>query len=83
MNGHVGMGSDGFEEVHEGNGNGIRSIEGEMLFAELKESVVSNNMIGKEDSRKVSYESEGKKSEIAYMLIQKADRKWAQCPGYS
>ena len=77
MNGHVGVVSDGFEEVHGGNGYGSRNIEGEMLleFAEARQLVVLNTMFRKDDAKKVTYESGGNKSQIDYMLVRKVDRK--------
>src|SRR5260221_512039 len=76
MNGHVGSRSDGFEDVHGGNGFGIRNVEGEMLleFACAMELVVANTWFKKEDSKKVTYDSGGCRTVVDYVLVRKSDR---------
>src|SRR5260221_942362 len=76
MNGHVGATSDGFEDVHGGNGFGIRNVEGEMLleFACAMELVVANTWFKKEDSKKVTYDSGGCRTVVDYVLVRKSDR---------
>jgi hypothetical protein len=70
MNGHVGAGSHGFEGMH-----GIRNAEGEMLeFADAMGLAVCNTWFTKKDSQKVTYESDGCKTAVDYMLIRRDER---------
>ena len=79
MNGHVGIETDGFEGIHDGNGYGKRNKEGEMLleFATAMELVVCNTFFTKRDTKKITYASgEGESmttSEIDYFLVRKKD----------
>jgi hypothetical protein len=75
MNGHVGQNSDGFEKEHGGKGYGKRNTEGEMLleFAMAMDLVVCNTFFVKQDTKKITYESGGNKTQIDYILVKRKD----------
>ena len=49
MNAHVGVGKDGFEDVHGGYGFGVHNMEGEMLleFADAMDLTIANTWFKK------------------------------------
>ncbi|KAK3893379.1 hypothetical protein Pcinc_002812 [Petrolisthes cinctipes] len=77
FNGHVGKTSDGFEEVHEGNGYGERNTEGERIleFGFAMDMLVANTVFKKRESHLVTYESGTAKTQVDYLLVRKKDRK--------
>src|SRR5437867_6890143 len=76
FNGHVGEFAEGYEGVHGGKGYGKRNEEGEMLveFALSRDMVIANTLFDKDVSMKVSYESDGCKTVVDYILIRKIHR---------
>ncbi|KAK3856635.1 hypothetical protein Pcinc_037055 [Petrolisthes cinctipes] len=77
FNGHVGKTSDGFEEVHGGNGYGERNTEGERIleFGFAMDMLVANTVFKKRESHLVTYESGTAKTQVDYLLVRKKDRK--------
>ena len=77
MNGHVGAASDGFEGIHGGFGYGTRNTEGEMLLelADAMDLVVANTWFKKGEKQLVTFEWDGCKTVVDYILVPKSDRK--------
>ncbi|KAK3893367.1 hypothetical protein Pcinc_002801 [Petrolisthes cinctipes] len=76
FNGHVGKTSDGFEEVHEGNGYGERNTGERILeFGFAMDMLVANTVFKKRESHLVTYESGTAKTQVDYLLVRKKDRK--------
>ncbi|KAK3896219.1 hypothetical protein Pcinc_000141 [Petrolisthes cinctipes] len=77
FNGHVGKTSDGFGEVHGGNGYGERNTEGERIleFGFAMDMLVANTVFKKRESHLVTYESGTAKTRVDYLLVRKKDRK--------
>ena len=65
FNCHVGTSADGFDGVHGGKGYGARNAEGEMLLelAAAMELYVVNTWFQKEETKIVTYESDGMKTQ--------------------
>ena len=78
FNGHVGRLIEGFEGVHGGNGIGERNAEGRLLleFCDGKELCVANTWFKKEEKRKVTFSAGGNETEIDFVLVGKASRKY-------
>ena len=77
FNGHVGKQSEGYEDVHGGNGIGERNVEGKMLeFCDEKELCVANTWFRKWEKRKVTYSTGGNEWEIDFVLVGKGNRKY-------
>ena len=77
LNGHVGVATDGFEDVHGGRGYGDRNEEGQAIleFAAAKELAVVNTWFQKREQHLVTYESGGRRTQIDYFLTRKHKRK--------
>ena len=77
MNGHVGAASDGFEGIHGGFGYGVRNTEGEMLLelADAMDLVVANTWFKKGEKQLVTFEWDGCRTVVDYILVPKSDRK--------
>ncbi|XP_057306130.1 uncharacterized protein LOC130644510 [Hydractinia symbiolongicarpus] len=77
FNGHVGKSSEGYRGVHVGYGFGSRNKEGERLleFGMATDMVVCNTSFSKRQSRLITYESGGCKTQIDYFLVRKSDKK--------
>ena len=83
LNGHVGNTADmkvGYEGVHGGFGYGNRNSEGERIleFCDATNMVVANTLFKKRDSRLVTYQSGNSSSQIDYILVRKAHRKFVK-----
>ncbi|EYC28674.1 hypothetical protein Y032_0007g3350 [Ancylostoma ceylanicum] len=70
FNGHVGQDRKGFERVHGGRGFGRRNQEGERIveLAEAHDLAIASTFFIKRESQKITYCSEGRQSEIDYIL---------------
>ena len=78
FNGHVWKQSEGYGNVHEGNGIGERNVEGKMLleFCDEKELCVANTWFRKGETGKATYSAGGNESEIDFVLVGKGSRKY-------
>ena len=78
FHGHVWKQSEGYEDVHGGNGIGERNVEGKMLleFCDEKELCVANTWFRKREKRKVTYSAGGNELEIDFVLVGKGNRKY-------
>ena len=78
FNGHVSKSIDGFEGVHGGSGFGsLRNLEGEVLleFAQIPHSlVITNTCFTKMNSKKITNDSDGNRSEVDYILVRTCQR---------
>ena len=80
LNGHVGKTADGYEGVHGGFGYGNRNPEGERIleFCDATNMVIANTLFRKRDSRLVTYQSGNSSSQIDYILVRDAHRKFVK-----
>ena len=76
LNCHVGANADGFEDVHGGNGFGLRNVEGEMVLelAHALDLIVANTWFTKEESKKITCESGGSRTVVDYVLVRRRER---------
>src|SRR5579864_5301661 len=76
LNCHVGVNADGFEDVHGGNGFGLRNVEGEMVleFVHALNLILANTWFTKAESKKITYESSGSKTIVDFVLVRRRDR---------
>ena len=74
-NGHVGADDDGFDEVHGGQGFGVRNAEGVTIleFALANDLRVGNTWFKKRDSYLITYSSGDYKTQIDYILFHNFD----------
>ena len=77
LNGHVGSEIDGYEGVHGGFGFGKRNEEGEMTLetADALNLTVLNTWFKKKEGRLFTYESDGCRTVVDYILSRKSERK--------
>ena len=70
-NGHVGRAADGFEEVHGGNGYGVRNDDGGRLldFAVAHDLVIGNTLFKKRNSHLITYASGDHETQVDYILF--------------
>ena len=73
MNGHVGEGNAGYEEVMGRHGLGARNDGGEMVidFAYRAKMAILNTYFHKMDEHKVTYKSGGRSTQIDYLLCRR------------
>ena len=73
LNGHVGEGNAGYEEVMGRHGLGARNDGGEMVidFAHRTEMAILNTYFQKMDEHKVTYKSGGRSTQIDYLLCRR------------
>ena len=78
FNGHVVEEIKGFGGVNGGSGIGKRNAEGRMLleFCDERELSVANTWFKKTDKRKITFKSGNNESEIDFILVSKANRKF-------
>lgn len=71
LNGHVGKDTDGFDNVHGGNGFGDRNADGVRLldFCLAANLSITNTFFSKPDSKLITYQSGPSKSQIDFILI--------------
>ncbi|XP_058639968.1 craniofacial development protein 2-like [Onychostoma macrolepis] len=79
LNGHVGIERKGYEQVHGGQGLGIRNDEGSRILdcAEAHDLVVVNTFFRKRPSHLATYISGGHTTQIDYWMIRRCDLKLA------
>ncbi|VDO87408.1 unnamed protein product [Heligmosomoides polygyrus] len=73
MNGHVGSGRRGVERVHGGKGVGLVNPDGEriLVLAIAHDLVVCSTFFAKRESQKVTYASEGRRTEVDHILVRR------------
>ena len=77
LNGHVGSEIDGFEGVHGGFGFGKRNEEGEVILetADALNLAVLNTWFKRKERRLFTYENDGCRTVVDYILCRKSERK--------
>ena len=77
LNGHVGRGNRGDEEVMGGYGVGERNAEGQMVvdFAKRMGMAVVNTYFGKREEHRVTYKSGGRCTQVDYILCRRCKLK--------
>ena len=78
LNGHVGKGTDGFDNVHGGNGFGDRNADGVRLldFCLAANLSITNTFFSKPDNKLVTYQFGSSKSQIDFILVTRNNLKF-------
>ena len=73
LNGHVGVGNNGDEDVMGRHGMGERNDEGQTVvdFAKRMELVISNTLFQKKLGHKITYSSGGRNTQVDYILLRR------------
>ena len=79
LNGHVGVGNNGDEDVMGRHGMGERNDEGQAVvdFAKRMELVISNTLFQKKLGHKITYSSGGRNTQVDYILLRR--RRLKEC----
>ena len=79
LNGHVGVGNNGDEDVVGRHGMGERNDEGQAVvdFVKRMELVISNTLFQKKLRRKITYSSGGRNTQVDYILLRR--RRLKEC----
>ena len=79
LNGHVGVGNNGDEDVMGRHGMGERNDEGQTVvdFAKRMELVISNTLFQKKLGHKITYSSGGRNTQVDYILLRR--RRLKEC----
>ncbi|VDO75398.1 unnamed protein product [Heligmosomoides polygyrus] len=74
MNGHVGSGRRGVQRVHGGKGIGLINPDGERILdlAIAHDLAVCSTFFAKRESKKVTYASGGRRTEVDHILVRRA-----------
>ena len=79
LNGHIGVGNNGDEDVMGRHGMGKRNDEGQAVvdFAKRMELVISNTLFQKKLGHKIMYSSGGHNTQVDYILLRR--RRLKEC----
>ncbi|VDL75422.1 unnamed protein product [Nippostrongylus brasiliensis] len=77
LNGHVGTGRRGLERVHGGRGVGAKNEDGERILdlAVAHDLAICSTFFAKKESQKMTYCSEGRRTEVDHILVRRQDLK--------
>ena len=77
LNGHVGEGNIGYEEIMGRYGAGTRNKEGSMIvdFAKRMDLAIVNTYFKKKDEHRVTYKSGGKSTQVDYVMCRRRNLK--------
>ena len=77
LNGHVGEGNIGDEEIMGRYGAGTRNKEGSMVmdFAKIMDLAIVNTYFKKKDEHRVTYKSDGKSAQVDHVMCRRRDLK--------
>ena len=77
LNGHVGEGNIGNEEIMERYGSGTRNKEGSMVvdFGKIMGLAIVNTYFKKKDEHRVTYKSGGKSTQVDYVMCRRRNLK--------
>ncbi|KAK4307252.1 hypothetical protein Pmani_020965 [Petrolisthes manimaculis] len=77
LNGHVGEGNGGEEEVMGKYGVGERNAEGQMVvdFSKRTEMAVVNTYFKKKEGHRITYKSGGRSTQVDYILCRRGNLK--------
>ena len=77
LNGHVGEGNIGDEEIMGRYGAGTRNKEGSMVvdFGKRMDLAIVNTYFKKKDEHRVTYKSEGKSTQVDYVMCRRRNLK--------
>ena len=77
LNGHVGEGNIGYEEIMGRYGDGTRNKEGSMVvdFAKRMDLAIANIYFKKKDEHRMTYKSGGKSTQVDYVMCRRRNLK--------
>ncbi|GJZ31126.1 retrovirus-related pol polyprotein LINE-1 [Tanacetum coccineum] len=77
LNGHIGEAMEGYPGVHRGFGYGVRIEEGRAIldFSTAHDLAVVNSYFKKRDHHLITFQSEGRCTQIHYLLVRRGDLK--------
>ena len=75
LNGHVGEGNIGDEEIMERYGAGTRNKKGSMVMGKRMDLAIVNTYFKKNDEHRVTYKSGGKSTQVDYVMCRRRNLK--------